>query len=408
MQTEYPSIRNVLYPGPIKKWIALPRNFPRTQVCQVLGKKIYIQKTMKRDNPILSFTHTFRYYPTYLDDEEDDKSEASVLEVCRLELGSYLYGPDFLSDAKEHAFGAVVYVNGAKHRGFELRRAGAGSEFRIPQLLDNHDQMYDQSFLNDDSFITIALDWHGWEMEGGPIAVGTVRNLREYQQNNPPAYFANQIYDPRWVVRQSSGLRVDYAFEEEDGFLSLDVYIDTYDPVLWPRFQQLVRRVWHVDQCRGLVNGWLPIEFAEQMCELTSYIVMAFHPTLYPSGTEPVVSILQVDRNGEIMCRKTFDGPLQKPLIGGCAQWRTETHSESVKAYLALEEELHALTDHSLVNIDDAQFARVEEILRLIRDMRSQKLLACQICFVQEAAFKTEGADFGDLHVCRLCSSIFQ
>lgn len=407
------TLRSILYPNNFKKWIVVPEDFPQDIWCDILGKSVQIKRQRDyADRPELHFFAPFPFFKIDEGDDEITKSSISI-DVCNLQLNTYLYPPRIDVHQKDHDFEMTVMVG---DKDFAYRTLGKFyPETNLRKSLAIFERQhrrwdmerYDQSILTtaQNDQVTLHLKLMGFSLEH-VIKLDSYSEYKKIQDTTTHAF--KDFYQQKWWEWKRDEATVNFRFDTDDNFLEGNVILNFSHPNLWPHMQKLIEKVYGIKNCRGLYEGWLPLEIIDTACDLTSYIIMAFHPTRFPKDDEPLIKMLRYDPvGGQFSRRPDFDSDF-KPFNTG---WKTEIHSESVKAYLQLENEFSTLVNKHLVALSESEFKRAAEIFQKIQEMRKGKKIECQICFLQNSIYQTQkqnGSIYNNLNVCKYCASLFK
>jgi len=364
------TLRSILYPNNFKKWIVVPEDFPQDIWCDILGKSVQIKRQRDHaDRPELHFFVPFTFFEID-DDNEITKSSISI-DVCNLQLNTYLYPPQIDVHKKDHDFDCTLMVGNKEfaYPIFTVFKYAENSRVQ-PQLFQRNNrydiyERYDQSILttakNDQ--VTLHLKMMGFSL-GHVIKLGSYSEYKKIQDTTTHAF--EDFYKQKWWEWKRDEATVTFHFDTNDNFLDAGLSLNFSHPNLWPHMQKLIEKVYGIKNCRGFYEGWLPLEIIDTACDLTSYIIMAFHPTLFPKDDEPLIKMLRYDPvGGQFWRRPDFDSDF-KPFNTEWG-WKTEIHSESVKTYLELENEFNTLVNKHLVALSESEFKRAAEIFQQIK-----------------------------------------
>lgn len=405
-----PLLHDVLYPSNFKRWIAIPHTFPQEIQCQLRKKYIIlIRKDYSDQNvPILNFY----WYLNYMEQDDDDIMKRTwKVKICNLVLNTYLSGPFFVEN-KIHPEMKIDLIVGGKL--FQTKPFVVGKKQSAYQIFQRNyrkdvDDRYDQGVLHTtDGKINAKLTFSGFDIEY-LFDLGSVSILKQFQKENTPSYYKPFTEEPRWIWKKDQ-VEIDFTFEN-DGFLNANLFIDLYHPNIWTQVQKTLQKTFptmsNSSPPSGLFMSWLPIELANEICDMTSAVVMNFYPLMFPNPDEqPLKRLVWVENVDTLYSKESFDFDLIRESF---PEWKTESYSQSVVDYVNLETELQSLLDKHIVGLSEEEFARFETIVLQIKRLRKQgKDIQCQICFVAKPVFKTDANPyFNGIGVCKNCSKFF-
>ncbi len=397
------TLRDALYPYWLKKWIAIPvswgesrnptyderrYNGPSVDDLRIFDKWVRIEDVNSNGFRTLHFESVCELHTN--DPDDDNKRKLSI--VFALLDGYYNEISFFMEPTTKCQATWVLYSNGKVAGSMPLSASDVNTNksFKLSSLFAGIIETAINSSQN--VAYTIKCELEGYETQS-VLCTFTVQDIRnamvpKNKVDTIQGYASPEGIDMYEIVIN----KVEMSFTYDGESLWFDEIRASISPILRSEIESIYETVFNIAGKRvfPITFKSFPFSIAQQYAKMFSYIVMALHPTRFPTGFEQLVSVVQlIDESFSVIT------DFNKPAVirNDLPYWKTEMNDVKGDHYKMMEDDIKSLMSRPFYELTNEEAYRARDLMekfRVLRMKHKEKSLGINCSFCNASAPRTQ------------------